>query len=212
MTAAMTTMERMKEAGMGPDVTSWQILLTGYAFEGQYDKILELQEAFTSFRKNLQAAAQNVSATSVARQVAKAQLQRQRQWTKVYDILIDAALWNGEWSRAVALLKDVVDLGFPVDLVKHRRLVQDLKEFYAGKDAAIGIAAEVIAADKELPDPTTTGREWLAKVSASSRYADSSGTMVASKAAMVDYMSLQAFAASFSPHWLDGVRSVAVNF
>jgi hypothetical protein len=41
-----------------------------------------LQEAFTSFRKNLQAAAQNVSATSVARQVAKAQLQRQRQWTK----------------------------------------------------------------------------------------------------------------------------------
>lgn len=211
MTAAMTTMERMKEAGMGPDVRSWQILLTGYAFEGQYDKILELQEAFTSFRKNLQAAAQNVSVTSVARQVAKSQLQRQRQWTKVYDILIDAALWNGEWSRAVALLKDVVDLGFPVDLVKHRRLVQDLKEFYGGKDAAIGIAAEVIAADKELPDPTTTGREWLAKVSASSRYADSSGTMVASKAAMVDYMSLQAFAASFSPHWLDGVRSGATT-
>ena len=111
----------------------------------------------------------------------------------------------------MALLKDVVDLGFPVDLVKHRRLVQDLKEFYGGKDAAIGIAAEVIAADKELPDPTTTGREWLAKVSASSRYADSSGTMVASKAAMVDYMSLQAFAASFSPHWLDGVRSGAAT-
>ena len=131
--------------------------------------------------------------------------------SEVYDILIDAALWNGEWSRAVALLKDVVDLGFPVDLVKHRRLVQDLKEFYGGKDAAIGIAAEVIAADKELPDPTTTGREWLAKVSASSRYADSSGTMVASKAAMVDYMSLQAFAASFSPHWLDGVRSGATT-
>lgn len=110
----------------------------------------------------------------------------------------------------MALLKDVVDLGFPVDLVKHRRLVQDLKEFYSGKDAAIGIAAEVIAADNsELPPRTTTGREWLAKVSAASRYADSSGTMVASKAAMADYMSLQAFAASFSPHWLDGVRSGA---
>ena len=114
----------------------------------------------------------------------------------------------------MALLKDVVDLGFPVDLVKHRRLVQDLKEFYSGKDAAIGIAAEVIAADNsELPDPTTNskGREWLAKVSAASRYAESSGTMVASKAAMADYMSLQAFAASFSPHWLDGVRSGATT-
>ena len=132
----------------------------------------------------------------------------------MYDILIDAALWNGEWSRAVALLKDVVDLGFPVDLVKHRRLVQDLKDFYTGKDAAIGIAAEVIAAE-QLPEETrtsTTQRErWLAKVSDSARYADSSGAgstgLVTSKAAMVDYMSLQAFAASFSPHWLDGVRS-----
>ena len=28
--------------GRSQDVTSWQILLTGYAFEGQYDKILEL--------------------------------------------------------------------------------------------------------------------------------------------------------------------------
>ena len=112
----------------------------------------------------------------------------------------------------MALLKDVVDLGFPVDVVKHRRLLQDLKEFYSGKDPAIGIAAEVIAADNQLPK--TTGQEWLAKVSTSSS-ADSSGissirgtgSMLVAKAAMVDHMSLQAFAASFSPHWVDGVRS-----
>ena len=41
-----------------------------------------LQEAFTSFRQSLQTAARNLSATAVARAVAKAQLQRQRHWTK----------------------------------------------------------------------------------------------------------------------------------
>ena len=52
------------------------------------------------------------------------------QWTKTYDLLIDAAIWKGEWSRAVGLLKQVVDLGFPVDTEKRRRLLQDMKDFY----------------------------------------------------------------------------------
>eukprot|EP00913_Durusdinium_trenchii_P014833 g13910.t1 len=97
------------------------------------------------------------------------------------DRLIDAALWNGEWSRGVGLLKDLVDLGIPVDVTKHRRLLQDMKEFFSGKDGALGIAAEVIRDDGE-------------------RYQTS---VEVSRVSSVQ-IPLHAFAASFSPHWLDG--------
>ena len=122
---------------------------------------------------------------------------------QVYDILMDAALWNGQWSRAVALLKDLVDLGFPVDLLKHRRLVQDLKEFYPGKDLAIGMAAEVIPVQPFVAEEQT--RKWLAQVPDSSRTSTGSSARLASET-VLDHISLQAFAASFSPHWLDGAR------
>lgn len=89
---------------------------------------------------------------------------------QVYDILIDARLWNGEWSKAAALLKDVVEMGFPVDVVKHRRLLQDLKDFYGGSDGALGILAEVVpeetrpSLEEEMDPDQQRQRQWLAKV------------------------------------------------
>ena len=88
---------------------------------------------------------------------------------QVYDILIDARLWNGEWSKAAALLKDVVEMGFPVDVVKHRRLLQDLKDFYGGSDGALGILAEVVpeqtlSLEEEMDPDKQRQRQWLARV------------------------------------------------
>lgn len=86
------------------------------------------------------------------------------QWTKTYDLLIDAAIWKGEWSRGVGLLKQVVDLGFPVDTEKRRRLLQDMQDFYVGRDEVLGILAEVAPLEPKLDvlKEAPKSQQWLA--------------------------------------------------
>ncbi|CAK9027948.1 Pentatricopeptide repeat-containing protein At5g39710 (Protein EMBRYO DEFECTIVE 2745) [Durusdinium trenchii] len=211
MEAAMESMDTMKEAGAAPDVMSFRLLLEGYAYKGDLDSVLQLQAAVTSHRENLQRVVRDYTATEAAREAATVELERQHQWRKVYDRLIDAALWNGEWSRGVGLLKDLVDLGIPVDVTKHRRLLQDMKEFFSGKDGALGIAAEVIRDDGEssLPamarmdeDSNREDKATAATVAIPNRFRYQTSVEV-SRVSSVQ-IPLHAFAASFSPHWLDG--------
>eukprot|EP00434_Breviolum_minutum_P020964 symbB.v1.2.018494.t1/scaffold1477.1/size133841/8 len=98
-------------------------------------------------------------------------------------------------------------MGFPVDVVKHRRLLQDLKDFYGGSDGALGILAEVVpeqtlSLEEEMDPDKQRQRQWLARVPTSDATLQGISTEVA-----MDYFPLQAFAASFSPHWLDGAAT-----
>lgn len=100
-----------------------------------------------------------------------------------------------------------MDLGFPVNTTKHHFLLQDLKEFYPSAedgDAVLGIAAQVVAREPfvaEANPKRERERKWLAKVP---RANASPMPGMVSEAVILNRISLQAFAASFSPHWLDG--------
>lgn len=115
---------------------------------------------------------------------------------------------TGEWMRGVDLLKEVVEAGFPVDVVKHARLLSDMKQTYAG-DEPLDISPQVGGplAERGTHD-LMLERElsWMASVPNVQRFQQHKATL-ADKVGDIDRVPLHALTAAISPHWLDGSPS-----
>ncbi|CAE7454387.1 EMB2745 [Symbiodinium natans] len=125
MGAAEEVLEDMTEAGWPPDVTTYQTLLQGYVAACDWPAALALQEKVLDLRRGLVRIQEDSGVTQAAQEAARAQLGQTKVWTKVYHLLVDAAVYNAEWPRAVQLMEELVGYGLPVNYAKHARLLED---------------------------------------------------------------------------------------
>eukprot|EP00930_Biecheleria_cincta_P031911 TRINITY_DN22127_c0_g2_i1.p1 TRINITY_DN22127_c0_g2~~TRINITY_DN22127_c0_g2_i1.p1 ORF type:complete len:1112 (-),score=193.73 TRINITY_DN22127_c0_g2_i1:53-3322(-) len=128
MQCALDTFESMREeGGFEPDVMSYRLLIEGYRDQTDWESILSLQAPVEALRARLRNVANDSASTPAARAAAQDELEQTRSWTKIYYILIDAAVFASQWMRAVQLLEELVENGLIPDATKHSRLLQDCK-------------------------------------------------------------------------------------
>ncbi|CAE7676975.1 Rf1, partial [Symbiodinium sp. CCMP2456] len=125
MEAAEEVLEEMTEAGWPADVTTYQILVQGYVAACDWPAALALEEKVADLRRGLVRIREDAGVTQAAQEAANGQLQQKRVWTKVYHLLVDAAVYNAEWPRAVQIIEELVGYGLPVNYAKHARLLED---------------------------------------------------------------------------------------
>ncbi|CAJ1413478.1 unnamed protein product [Effrenium voratum] len=126
MEAAQEVMESMKDAGWPPDVMTYRIMLEGHIAACDWPAALGLQEAVADLRHGLLRLRQDPQVPEAAKAAAQEQLGLEQAWTKVYHLLVDAAVYNAEWSRAVNLTEELTSYGLPVNYRKHARLLEDV--------------------------------------------------------------------------------------
>jgi len=126
MDRAKEVLESMKEAGWPPDVTSYRIMLQGYMGASDWPSALALRENVLDLRQSLLRISKDSLVTEAAAAAAQQQLELKETWTKVYHLLVDAAVYNAEWTQAVALIEELTAYGLPVNYYKHARLLQDV--------------------------------------------------------------------------------------
>ena len=216
MAAALQMFEKIKEVGMEPNTMSFRILMEGYVVAGDWMSALDMQTPVMEYRDRLRKMCGDTSATESARAAAAAELQKSRHWMKVYYLLIDAALWNDEWIRAVDLVRDLVEQGLPAHPVRHARLVKDLAFYSSGSDHLVGVNADVIFL--QLPgspddDPAQQRRaEWMARVPNMPKPEPSLSRDVGIIAQpSTEKLPLHAFAASFAPQWIDAHSNLTLD-
>ena len=217
MESALQTFKRISEAGMQPNTMSFRILLEGYVVSGDWLSALDMQAPLMEHKDRLRRMSTDVSVTQPAREAAARELQNKRNWTKAYYLLIDAALWNDEWVRAVDLVRDLVEQGLPAHPKRHARLVSDLQFYSSGSEPLAGVKADVLylqLQETEAEDPLQRRQtDWLARVpnmpavpSEMTEVADP--TMLATSTQKVP---LHVLAASFAPQWIDANSSITLD-
>lgn len=214
MEAALHVFEDMKDAGWPPDVLSYQIMLEGYLGASDWPSALALRESIRDLRHKLLQICKDPLVKEAAQAAARQQLEQTESWRKVYHLLVDAAVFNAEWTVAVNVLEEMIDHGLPVNYSKHARLLED-----------VGISTRHMAAvqggSNSLPalSPEWTNASELEKVQLRARRRWSSevpnvhkGITPMSKAPLVPVNRAEAslslpshvFSASFYPGWSDG--------
>lgn len=210
MDAAMEVLESMKEAGWPPNITSYSIMLEGYTGISDWPSALALRDTVLDLRQSLIRIAKDPVATEAAASAAKLELNLTATWTKVYHLLVDAAVYNAEWTRGVAFIEELTELGLPVNYYKHARLLQDVSS------SARHLAAQ---GDQEFvyPDWNTEPESAKVQLRAQRRWSSQvpnvqKGIVAGAQGRVLESERQEAslllpphvFSASFYPSWLDG--------
>lgn len=211
MEAAMEVLENMKEAGWPPNITSYSIMLEGYTGISDWPSALALRDNVMDLRQSLTRIAKDPVATEAAASAAKLELKLTGAWTKVYHLLVEAAVCNAEWTRGVALIEELTELGLPVNYYKHARLLQDVSS------SSRHLATQQGDQDFVYPDwnaepesakvQLRAQRRWSSQVPNVQRgiVAGAQGRVLESERQEASLLLPQhVFSASFYPSWLDG--------
>ncbi|CAJ1401273.1 unnamed protein product [Effrenium voratum] len=211
MEAAQEVMESMKDAGWPPDVMTYRIMLEGHIEAAcDWPAALGLQEAVADLRHGLLRLRQDPQVPEAAKAAAQEQLGLEQAWTKVYHLLVDAAVYNAEWSRAVNLTEELTSYGLPVNYRKHARLLEDV-------DSSTRALAALRGTQEPQPDWSNASEKQKVMLRVRARWASEipnvqkgivPGGVKKEAQLLREEASLaiptHAFSASFFPGWLDG--------
>eukprot|EP00931_Biecheleriopsis_adriatica_P073504 TRINITY_DN47773_c0_g1_i1.p1 TRINITY_DN47773_c0_g1~~TRINITY_DN47773_c0_g1_i1.p1 ORF type:complete len:1091 (-),score=226.73 TRINITY_DN47773_c0_g1_i1:69-3233(-) len=221
MSAALDVQEQMHEAGMPSDIMTYRILLEAYVGLNDWESALALQSSVQDLRRNLETIAKGGSSTPAAQMAAKQQLQKVKHWTRAYYELIEAAVYNAEWSRGVRLVQELVKLGLPADPAKHARLLEDVEggcnfihSAYKGVQQS-----EFVEASEERKVRLRADYMWAQEVpnvhvgivpasSSQTSEASASQSFEEEQIRRIRALPPHIFSASFYPGWLNGSTTI----
>mmetsp|Transcript_37356 Transcript_37356/g.74076 ORF Transcript_37356/g.74076 Transcript_37356/m.74076 type:complete len:1029 (+) Transcript_37356:206-3292(+) len=166
MDSAAEVRQTMQNRGFPSDVKTFRTLLAGYIQQGLWDSVLDLQDDVFALRKQLRMLEHDKVATPAARAQATVLL-KSKDWNTVFDILIDTALQNGEWTRAVNLLETMMDEGLPADTTKYAHVLQDGKLSHRIKqhlDLSSGMHSREPILDPDLQDHQSRKVDWVQRL------------------------------------------------
>ncbi|CAE8650169.1 unnamed protein product [Polarella glacialis] len=229
MVAALEVRDGMEQAGFAADIMTFRMLLEGYNAQTDYNSTLDLQDPLAALREKLNRVLLDGASMPAARVLAQEQLGNWQGWMKAYYLLIDAAVYNGEWPRAVLILEELVENGLPINYAKHARLLQDAKssvrfgslQEYKGTRSAVPVEAWSDA-DEEQKQALRAQEKWSSQVPnvqvgivpsvGAAGVATFSGPGMAMTRRDLEgtvRIPPHVFSAHFYPGWLDGGRASA---
>lgn len=177
-----------------------------------------------ALRNQLKMLQNDTGATPAARAQARVLLDS-KDWNRAFDMLIDASIQNGEWTRAVVLLEAMIGEGIPADPGKHAKLLRDAKPtFRISKhlDLSTGQRTGEPSINLEEEDRKSKTADWVGRLPGVVQKGATTWTGTVKRflpevnagidagiaaGSASELVPAHVLCASFSPDWLDSTES-----